>query len=108
MRARWTILFAALSTGTMATPAVAEDFGIVTLKPDQTTTVQLTGSIGDVRVCNDATSASTITATIQPRDPMVLRPGECDQNRGWAIELHNIGVELAKVVYLRLMGTDVF
>jgi hypothetical protein len=92
----------------MATPVVAQDFGIVTLKPDQTTTVQLTGSVGDVRVCNDATSASAIVATIQPREPRMLRPSECIQNRGWAIELHNIGIEPAKIVYLRLMGTDVF
>jgi hypothetical protein len=85
----------------MAGPALARNFGQVTLKGNETQTVSIFGFGGyqRVRVCNDATSASAVKVTIRPRDPQVLQPGLCTEDSGDQIEFVNQGSGQAVVDY---------
>jgi len=91
------IAIAALAAG----PALARNFGMVTLKGGETQTVSIVGFGGyqQVRVCNDATSASNVKVTIRPRDPQLLQPGMCTENTGDQIEFANQGSGQAVVSY---------
>ena len=82
-------------------PALARNFGQVSLKANETQTVSIFGAGGyqRVRVCNDATSASAVKVTIRPRDPQVLQPGLCTEDSGDQIEFVNQGSGQALVEY---------
>jgi hypothetical protein len=95
------IMVAAIAIGAVAEPASAQDFGSITLDPGQTRSVRIIRP-GDLRVCNDWNSVSAVQATIVPRDPRLLQPGECTQDRGWAINVANQGGAAAIVNYRRL------
>jgi hypothetical protein len=99
---RSTILIAGAVVGALAaSPALANNFGMVTLKGGETQTVSIFGFGGyqQVRVCNDATSVSNVKVTIRPRDPQLLQPGMCTENTGDQIEFANQGNGPAAVSY---------
>jgi hypothetical protein len=95
------IMLAAIAIVAAAEPSSAQDFGSITLDPGQTRSVRIIRP-GDLRVCNDWNSVSTIEATVVPRDPRTLQPGECAEDRGWAINFVNRGGGSAMVNYRRL------
>ena len=102
MTARLKLLFVlAILAMALANPALARNFGQVTLKPGETQTVSIFGFGGyqSVRVCNDATSTANVKVTIRPRDPQLLQPGMCTQNTGDQIEFVNQGSGPAMVSY---------
>ena len=82
-------------------PALARNFGSVTLKAGETQTVSIFGFGGyqRVRVCNDLQSVSNVKVTIRPRDAQVLRPGLCTEDSGDQIEFINQGSGQALVQY---------
>ena len=91
----------ALVTLLAPAPAVAQNFGNVTLRPGETRKISIMGFQGyvPVRLCNDLTSNATITAIIHPRDPRNLTPGECTEDSGYEIEVTNRGTGQAMVVW---------
>ena len=102
MMTRSSILVAMTMAAALAAgPALAANFGMVTLKGGETQTVSIFGFGGyqSVRVCNDATSASNVKVTIRPRDPQLLQPGMCTENTGDQIEFANQGSGQAVVSY---------
>jgi hypothetical protein len=102
MTARLKLLFVlAILAVALANPALARNFGQVTLKAGETQTVSIFGFGGyqSVRVCNDATSVANVKVTIRPRDPQLLQPGMCTQNTGDQIEFVNQGSGQALVSY---------
>ncbi len=102
MTARLKLLFVlAILAMALANPALARNFGQVTLKPGETQTVSIFGFGGyqSVRVCNDATSTANVKVTIRPRDPQLLQPGMCTQNTGDQIEFVNQGSGQALISY---------
>jgi hypothetical protein len=102
-----TMLLAALAAA-FARPASAQEFDRFTLGPGEARTVEIGANYVDLRVCNDATSASAVLATIEPRQPELLQPGECTEDRGGGIEFRNRGNGPANVSYRRIFGTDMF
>jgi hypothetical protein len=105
-------LAAILSVGLLAVAlgavAVAQEFDSFTLAPGETRRVEIGANYIDLRVCNDLTSASAVLATIEPREPELLQPGKCTEDRGGGIEFRNRGNGLAIVTYRRVFGTDMF
>jgi hypothetical protein len=102
MTVRLKLLFVlAILAVALANPALARNFGQVTLKAGETRTVSIFGFGGyqSVRVCNDATSSANVKVTIRPRDPQLLQPGMCTQNTGDQIEFVNQGSGQALVSY---------
>ncbi len=102
MPASWKAVLSATIAATLAAaPAVAQNFGSVTLKPGETRKIPIMGFHGyvPVRLCNDFTSSATITAVIHPRDPRTLTPGECTEDTGDEIEVTNRGGGEAMVVW---------
>ena len=88
--------------------AAAQEFDSFTLKPGESRTVEIGANYVDLRVCNDLLSASAVLATIEPRRPELLQPGECTEDRGGGIEFRNQGNGPAMVSYRRIFGTDMF
>ena len=92
------VLSVALAT---SGPALARNFGSVTLKAGETQTVSIFGFGGyqRVRVCNDLQSVGNVKVTIRPRDSHVLQPGLCTEDSGDQIEFINQGSGQALVEY---------
>ncbi len=88
-------------------PALARNFGSVSLKPGETQTVSIFGFGGyqRVRVCNDVQSVSNVKVTIRPRDARVLQPGLCTEDSGDQIEFINQGSGQALVEYNAAPGS---
>src|SRR6516225_3835131 len=70
-------------------PAFATVAGAARLKADQSTQVSLTPPFRWLRVCNDSTSAGTVTVTIGTQASRILLPGWCAENRGGDVGIKN-------------------
>jgi hypothetical protein len=103
-----TVLFASLLAGAPNAATSAQEFDSFTLKPGEARIAKIGADYVDLRVCNDATSASAVLATIEPRRPELLQPGECTEDRGGGIVFRNPGNGPAMVTYRRIFGTDMF
>ena len=101
MSQRKVSLAAAILVVAASAPAMARNFGQVTLKGGETQTVSIFGPGGyqRVRVCNDATSLSNVKVTIRPRETKLLQPGLCTEESGDQIEFANQGSGGALVEY---------
>ena len=84
-----------------AGPAAAAQFGSVTLKPGESQKISLFGGSGykRFRVCNNAESVSSVSVTIQPRDPRVLQPSLCTEDNGYELDLENQGSGPATITF---------
>ena len=70
-------------------PAFATVAGAARLGPDQSKQVSLTPPFRWLRVCNDSTSAGTVTVTIGTQASRILLPGWCAENRGGNVGIKN-------------------
>jgi hypothetical protein len=75
------------------------EFGTVSLKAGETRQVQTGYVYRNMRVCNDAESAGSISATIDDHVPHELLPGVCAEDLGNSVLLVNHGSSLARVTY---------
>lgn len=70
-------------------PAFATVAEAARLGPDQSEQVSLTPPFRWLRVCNDSTSAGTVTVTIGTQASRLLLPGWCAENRGGDVGIKN-------------------
>jgi hypothetical protein len=71
-----------LGAAALASPALANYFGSITLTPGEVRQVY-TGSPGlNLRVCNDFFSSGAATVTIADNTPHDLQPGRCAEDIG--------------------------
>src|SRR5258708_18863441 len=73
---------ALLGTGLISGQAARANFGMVTLKPGKTQTVDISATGRNTRVCNDFFSSGPIVVTISDNAPHNLSPGECAEDFG--------------------------
>jgi len=81
------LTFAAVTLRTA--PAFATVAGAARLAPDQSRLVSLSPPFRWLRVCNDSTSAGTVTVTIGTQASRILLPGWCAENRGGDVGIKN-------------------
>ena len=79
-------LLGAASTGG---PAVAANFGTVTLIAGQTQTIDIGPTARNMRVCNDRSSAGPVLVTIGGNAPHDLSPGLCAEDMGDRLLIHS-------------------
>jgi len=70
-------------------PAFATVAGAARLAADQSKHVSLTPPFRWLRVCNDTSSAGTVTVTIGTQASRILLPGWCTENRGGDVGIKN-------------------
>jgi hypothetical protein len=73
---------ALLGTGLISGEAAGANFGIVTLKPGDAQTVDISATGRNTRVCNDFFSSGPVVVTISDNAPHNLSPGECAEDFG--------------------------
>ena len=73
----------------VAPPAFATVAAAARLEADQSKQVSLTPPFRWLRVCNDSTSAGTVTVTIVTQASRILLPGWCAENRGGDVGIKN-------------------
>jgi len=81
------LTFAAVTLETP--PAFATVAAAARLQADQSKQVSLTPPFRWLRVCNDSTSAGTVTVTIGTQGSRILLPGWCAENRGGNVGIKN-------------------
>ena len=70
-------------------PTFATVAGAARLAADQSKHVSLTPPFRWLRVCNDTSSAGTVTVTIGTQASRILLPGWCAENRGGDVGIKN-------------------
>ena len=83
-----------IGAGLISGQADGANFGIVTLKPGETQTVDISATGRNTRVCNDFFSSRPIVVTIGDNVPYDLSPGECAEDFGerMMMQSHAIGL----------------
>jgi hypothetical protein len=102
----WTVLPAMLTACAAAGPA--PEFDRFTLASGEARRVEIGANYVDLRLCNDLASRAAVLAIIEPRQPQLLQPGECTEDRGGGIAFQNRGSGPADVSYRRIFGSDIF
>src|SRR6266404_1100082 len=75
-------VIALLGAGVISGQAAGANSGIVTLKPGETQTVDISATGRNTRVCNDFFSSGPVVVTISDNVPHNLSPGECAEDFG--------------------------
>jgi hypothetical protein len=79
--------------------AIAADFGVVSLDHGAAKSVSIGGSGRNLRVCNDAGSASSVLVTIGGNAPRYLTSGLCAEDIGDRVTMQNLGSGTATIDY---------
>ncbi len=90
--------FAALLLG--AESHAGSDSGTPALAPGETFSVRINGVYRDIRVCNDVSSAGSLTVIIGNHEPVVQTPGTCHFSHGDRISLRNDSSGALRATYL--------
>jgi hypothetical protein len=84
-----TLAFLLVGVTLQPPPALATVAGSARVAADQSRQVSLTPPFRWLRVCNDSTSAGTVTVTIGTQASRILLPGWCTENRGGDVGIKN-------------------
>src|SRR6266404_3475471 len=80
--------------------AAGANSGIVTLKPGETQTVDISPTGRNTRVCNDFFSSGPVVVTIGNNAPHDLSSGECAEDFGEQMRIQSHASGLATVKFL--------
>jgi len=89
-----------IGAGLISGQAAGANFGIVTLKPGETQTVDISATGRNTRVCNDFFSSGPIVVTISDNAPHNLSPGECAEDFGERMMIQSRASGLSTVKFL--------
>jgi hypothetical protein len=95
-----------VSAATLVTTqaSAAPPSGAVNLAAGEARQLWLGPTYSWLRVCNDTTSKSAVTVTIDSHDRQVLAPGICTENAGGSIDLTNDRDGYALIIYRSIFG----
>ena len=86
-----------------APPAFATVGGAARLAANETTQVSISPGYRWLRVCNDTSSAGTVTVNIGDQAGRILLPGWCAQNPGGSLAIKNDKAGPAFVTYRSIL-----